>query len=367
MKSPRVSIIISAYNAMKYLPATVNSVRQQTFSNFEVLIFNNGSIFNHGSFDHINKSFQCLRDLRFKLISYPSLGISETLNLGITKARGEYVAFLDADDLWHPRKLQKQVSCFDRHPEIGLVHSWLKLIDNWGNFTGRVLKNNLSGWVEPKILERNQICSPSVMIRRRCFDSVGLFDPQLRTAQYWDMWIRLSRRYPFMAIAEPLTYCRQYQDRISKNWLVMETSLQATIEKAYAVVPSELLYLKNLSYAYVSLHLAEKVLQSKNPDSVIAHNYCRQALEHSPHIGFSTEFLQLSLAVMILHYLKSDRYQQLVLWIQTTRVFFQAIAKKGKFHIRSFWTWMMEEVEPLSSCYRRKIRHLKRLFTDSNY
>ena len=363
MKSPRVSIIISAYNATKYLPATVNSVLQQTFSNFEVLIFNNGSS------DNIAQWFQCLRDLRlrdlrFKLISQQYLGIFETRNLGITAARGEYVAFLDADDLWHPRKLQKQVSCFEHYPEVGLVHSWLKLIDSWGNSTGRVVKNNLSGWVEPKILKRNQIGSQSVMIRRRCFDSVGLFDPQLGTAQDWDMWIRLSRRYPFMSLAEPLTYSRQHPDRFSKNLLMMETSFQVTIEKAYAVVPSGLLYLKNLSYAHVSLFLAEKVLQSKDPDSVIAQNYCRQALEQSPHIGCSAEFLQLSLAVMMLHYLKSDRYKQLVLWFQATRVLLQAIANKGKIHTRSFLTWMLEEEASLSYWIRRKIKHLKRLITN---
>ena len=353
MKSPKVSIIISAYNAMKYLPATVNSVLQQTFADFEVLIFNDGSS------DKIVKWFHRLKDRRLKFISQAHLGISQTLNLGIIKARGEYVAFLDANDLWHPCKLQKQVSCLEHYPEIGLVHSWLMLIDNWGNFTGRVVKNDLSGWVEPKILERNQIGSPSVMIRRRCFDFVGLFDPQLQTTQDWDMWIRMSRRYQFMALPEPLVYYRQHQNNISKNWLVMETSFQATIEKAYANVSPELLHLKHRSYAHVSLYLAEKVLQSKKPDPVIANNYCRQALEHSPHIGFSREFLQMSLAVITLNCLKSDRYKQLLLLIQTTRRWLLAIAYKFKIYTHNWLTWTLKEDRINFWQYRKIKRHGK--------
>ena len=349
MKSPTVSIIISAYNGIKYLPATVNSILQQTFSDFEVLIVN------HGRFDNIVEWFNRLRDRRFKLISQGNLGVSKTLNLGIIEARGEYVAFLDAEDLWHPSKLQKQVFCFDHYPGIGLVHSWMMLIDNWGNPTGRILQNNLSGWVEPKILERNQIGSSSVMVRRRCFDSVGLFAPQLQTTQDWDMWIRMSRCYQFMAIAEPLVYYRQNQDSIRKNWLLMETNFQTTIEKAYADAPEELSYLKHRSYAHISLDLAWKVLQSQEPDPVIAHNYCRQALEHYPYIGFSPEFLQVSLAVLTLNCLKSDRYNQLLLLIQAIQLWLRAISDKFQIYTQGLLTWMLEEEDNISFWQHRKI------------
>jgi glycosyltransferase involved in cell wall biosynthesis len=208
MNSPKVSVIIPAYNAMTYLPVTIDNLVRQTFTDFEVLIVNDGSSDNIVEwFSQISDSpYKSKAHRRLRLISQSNQGISQTRNLGIMEAKGEYVAFLDADDLWHPSKLQKQVSCLDRYPEISLVHSWLLLIDKLGKSTGKVLKYNLSGWVEPQLLERNQIGSPSVMIRRRCFDSVGLFDPKLRAIEDWDMWIRMSRRYQFMAIAEPLTY-----------------------------------------------------------------------------------------------------------------------------------------------------------------
>ncbi len=339
MNSPKVSVIIPAYNAMTYLPVTIDNLVRQTFTNFEVLIVNDGSS------DDIVEWFSSLSDRRLRLISQANRGISQARNLGIIEAKGEYVAFLAANDLWHPSKLQKQVFCLDRYPHISLVHSWLVLIDRVGKSTGQVLKYNLSGWVEPQLLERNQIGSPSVMIRRRCFDSVGLFDPKLRTIEDWDMWIRMSRRYQFMAIAEPLTYYRQYADRMSKNWLVAETNFHRTIEKAYAAAPAEWLHLKSRSYAYADLCLAWQVLHSKHKDKnvVIANNYRRQALQHSARVGFSGEFMRVSLAIMALCWLKSDRYNRLLLFLQQIRRWLQAIASKTRRYASILLIWMLEE------------------------
>ena len=339
MNSPKVSVIIPAYNAMTYLPVTIDNLIRQTFTNFEVLIVNDGSS------DDIVEWFSQVCDRRLRLISQANQGISQTRNRGIIEAKGEYVAFLDADDLWHPSKLQKQVSCLDSYPQISLVHSWLLLIDKLGRSTGKVLKYNLSGWVEPQLLERNQIGCQSVMIRRRCFDFVGLFDPKLRTIEDWDMWIRMSRRYQFMAIAEPLTYYRQHVDSMTNNWLIVETNFHTTIEKAYAAAPEAWLHLKGRSYAYANLCLAWQVLQSKHKDKdiVIANNYRRQALEHSPRVGFSGEFIRVSLAIMALCWLKSDRYNQLLLFLQRIRRWLGAISCKTKLYTSILLAWILEE------------------------
>lgn len=124
------------------------------------------------------------------------------------------------------------------------------------------------------------------------------------------MWIRLSR-----------------QHRVSENWLTREIQLQTTIEKAYQNVPHELLTLKNYSYAYSSLSLAWQVLRHQDTDPVIADNYRRQALEHSLRIGFEPKFLQVSLAVLTMRCLKSDRYRRLIELLQAFRNGLQIIFK----------------------------------------
>lgn len=336
IKSPIVSVIISAHNRTKYLSAMVDSVLKQTFSDFEVLIF-------HDDNSHDVEWLSLLHDERLKLISQDNLGVAQAFNLGIIEGRGKYIAFLDDGYLWHPHKLQKQVLSLDHYPEIGLVHSWLMLIDQWGKSTGKILKHDLSGWIESEILERNQIGYQSVMVRRRCFDVVGLFDSQLQITPDWDMWIRLSRRFQFMAIAESLVYYRQQENISFKNWLVMETDFQTTIEKAYANAPDELVDLKYRSYANASLCLAWQVLQSQEPDPVIADNYCRQALEHSPVIGFSRDFFQVSMAVLMMRYLKSDRYYQLLLWTRANRSWLRAIINKFRRYAHNLLNWILEE------------------------
>ncbi len=193
-------------------------------------------------------------------------------------------------------------------------------------------------------------------MRRHCLDTVGLFNPQLQTIQDWDMWIRLSRRYQFMAIAEPLVFCQQHQDNIKEHWLTIETNLQTTIEQAYAYAPAKLLALKRLSYAYASLYLARQVLANQESDPVIAHHYCRQALEHDPNISFAPDFWQVSLAVMMLHYSKSDRYHRLRLFMQTTQLRVTAIIKGFKVFSNSLLNWVLEEDDTIIFEENREIK-----------
>ncbi|MDJ0590700.1 MAG: glycosyltransferase [Pleurocapsa sp. MO_226.B13] len=337
IKPPVVSIIVLVGNKNKYFSETINSILQQTFSDFEVLIFNCGNSQN------LVKWFNRQSDPRLKLFLPTNLAPATVFNLGIKMSKGDYLTFLEVDNIWHPQKLEKQVFCFNCYPAVGLVHSWLMQIDNRSQSFGKVIKQHLSGWVESEILKRNQIDSETVMIRRCCFDKVGLFDPKLPTTLDWDMWIRLSRYYQFMTIAEPLVYYRQHQDRVRESWLAMEPDLQATIEKAYQNVPTKLLTLKDRSYAYASLGLAWQVLQNQNPDPSIADNYCRQALEHFPGIGFSQEFFLASLAVLARYFYQNLRHNHWLLVIENSGTWLTIIFHKFKISAVAFWIWMLEE------------------------
>ena len=337
IESPTVSVIILATNENKYLLETINSVQQQTFADFEILICHSGSSL------YLAKWFSNQKDRRLRLLLKKDLDIIEVLNLGIQEVKGEYIAFLKADDLWHPNKLKKQVFYLEHYSAIGLVHSWLTVVDRETKPVGKIFKNELYGWVESEIVERNQIGFSSVIVRQHCLYMVGLFNPHLKTSSDWDMWIRLSRCYQFMAIAEPLVYYRQVQHKTRDSWLDAEKDFQAIIEKAYQDIPNKLLPLKARSYSYASLSLAWQVLHNQNSDPAIAYHYCRQALEHYPPISFSLEFLELSVAVATLHWLKSDRYLLLLSLIKIIRSWLQIALRKFQLSSYSLLNWMLQE------------------------
>src|SRR4028119_2409178 len=136
---PKVSVIIPAYNAMAYLPETLESVLNQTFTDFEVLIINDGSS------DGIVEWASEIKDSRVKLISQENQGLSGARNTGIWSSQGEYLAFLDADDIWEPTKLEKQVQCLEEDNNIGLVSSWVSSINESGDILETYKISNFTG------------------------------------------------------------------------------------------------------------------------------------------------------------------------------------------------------------------------------
>jgi glycosyltransferase involved in cell wall biosynthesis len=288
---PQVSVIIPAYNAMTYLPETVESVLKQTFTNFEVLIIDDGSS------DNIVEWVSGLSDPRVKLISQENQGVSVARNTGIARAQGEYVAFLDADDLWQPTKLEKQVHYLEGNPAVSLVHTWMVLVDERCKSTGRVMTSNAECDAWKQLLEQNTVLTSSVMVRHCCFETVGTFNQNLRAVEDWDVWIRIASCYRFALIKEPLVLYRQHPSNTTKNWQVLEQDFRLVIEKAFHSAPSELMYLKNRSYGYANLYLAWKTLQTSNRDCKQALHFRQQALLHYPQLRYSRQYIRLSLAI----------------------------------------------------------------------
>lgn len=309
---PKVSVIIPAYNAMTYLPETLSSVLEQTFSNFEVLIVNDGSS------DHIEEWASKLTP-RVQLIAQANQGPSAARNTGIAMAKGEYIAFVDADDLWEPTKLEKQVRCLDDNPTVGLVYNWTSIVDEQGKATGRVITSDAQGDVLRQILERNIIYCPSVMVRRCCFDMVGLFEPDLRFNEDWEMWIRIASHYHFAVTKEPLVHYRQHPKNSSKNWKLMEEGYRLVIEKAFESVPSELEYLKNHSYGHANLSLAWKTLQSREKDYKLAIHFRDRAISYYPQLRFSKEYIRLSLAIALMRHFGAEGYSKVLKLAYTLR------------------------------------------------
>jgi hypothetical protein len=313
--APKVSIVIPAYNAMTYLPDTLASVFQQTFSDFEVLLVDDGST------DRLQTWVaQTVFDRRVKLISQPNQGLSAARNTGITHSQSEYIAFLDADDLWHPTKLAQQVQWLDAHPPIGLIYNQTAQIDSAGTPTGRVLGTEIAGNILPQMLQRNIIdCPSSVVVRGQCFDRVGLFDRTLRSVEDWDMWIRIAAIYPVAVICQPLVYYRQHPSNMSKNWRVMEQSFDRVITKAFASAPPEFQALKPQSLGSAAVVLAWKALQSQDRDCQLARKFQHQAIAHNPKLRTSGENLRLTIAILTLKWLGADGYSRFLSIVHAVR------------------------------------------------
>ncbi|BAT54331.1 putative glycosyl transferase [Nostoc sp. NIES-3756] len=301
---PKVSVVIPAYNAMKYLPATVESVLQQTFSDIEVLIINDGST------DNIIEWTAQITDPRVRVISQENKGLSGARNTGITNSCGEYIAFIDADDLWLPTKLEKQVKCLDDSPQAGLVYTWTAWTDESGKPTGVIVASNVEGYVWEQMVVNDKISNgSSAMVRRICFDQVGLFDTELTSSEDRDMWIRLAAHYHFAVVKEPLTLYRRHSQSMSKNRPKMLKNIRRVFEKTFASVPTELLYLRNRSYGWINLYTAWTCMDEKDYKEAI--QYRRQALLHYPQLVFTNYFLRLSLAILIMQVLGSQGYENL--------------------------------------------------------
>jgi len=312
---PKVSVIIPAYNVMKYLPETLETLFRQTFRDFEVVIVNDGSS------DGIENWATQVTDPRLKLISQENRGATGARNTGIAHAQGDYIAFLDADDLWEPTKLAKQVTILDENAEVGLVYTWVALTDEQGNLTGRLFKPIAEGDVWCQLTEHNIVeCGSVALVRRACFETVGVFDCNLRSfVEDWDMWLRIAARYPFKVVKESLVYYRQISTSGSKNWQGMEQSFQMVIEKAFDAAPSNLLPLKKRSYGNANLCLAWKSLQSVSKDYLQASHFLQQALTHYPRLRFSKEYLRLSLAIALMRWFGPDGYQNFLSRIYALR------------------------------------------------
>ncbi len=255
---PKVSVIIPAYNAGKYIAETMDSVLVQTYSDFEIIVVDDGSKDQTVS---IVKQFKIKYPEKVKLIQKENGGPASARNAGIKVAVGEYIAFIDADDLWLPQKLEKQVRYFETQPsQVGIVYTDARSFDKdgiWINkyypkFNGKIYKELLNSML-PNL---------SVMVRKECFQNVGYFEEALDIIEDHDMWLRISMKYEVLCLDEMLSLYRQHSQgrskEIEKTWSrslrVMEKHLKMVagnieLEKAVKNVFSERLY--NFGHSYL--------------------------------------------------------------------------------------------------------------------
>ncbi len=203
---PVVSVIIPTFNREKFIGAAIQSVLEQTFQNFEIIVVNDGST--DGTAEVI-KSFPADK-LRY--IYQPNHGRSNARNHALRLSTGHYIAFLDSDDLYLPGKLELQVSYLDAHPDVDMVYTSAYCMDENGNPINRRYDAKVSGRIYQDIafFVPVTITLPTVMARREVFDKVGDFDEKMERFEDTDMWRRISKYYFVGAISEPTCKLRTH-------------------------------------------------------------------------------------------------------------------------------------------------------------
>jgi glycosyltransferase involved in cell wall biosynthesis len=290
--TPKVSVIVPAYNAMSFLPQALDSVLNQTFQDFEVLIVDDGSS------DHITTWAAEITHSNVKLISQPNQGQSVARNTGIRLTRSEYIAFLDADDLWEPTKLEKQVSAFIDNPELGLVDTWVFLVDEQDKILSQTEVYYDEGNVWLQMLEVNLVmCGSSPMVRRQCFETVGYFEHTLKGPEDWHMWTRIAARYPFKIICEPLVHYRKHPNSTSRNLELMISNIIKAIEDLFASVPVQLQWKKRRAYGRAYLYIAS--LAEKNNNYRQASYFFWRALLTYPQFCLSKDKVKFIIKALI--------------------------------------------------------------------
>ncbi|TKB23960.1 glycosyltransferase [Desulfopila sp. IMCC35006] len=215
-KIPEVSVVITCFNYGRYLEGCLCSVLAQTYEDYEIIVVDDGSTDNT---PQIMTRFADVRNLVY--IRQDNSGQANSKNKGIKNARGRYVAFLDADDLWEKDKLAKQVRLFE-NKAVGVVYSRARVIDKNGhsvtfNFSLQYLTPR-SGMVSRWLLFDNFIPFSSSIVRKECIERLGAFDETLSMGIDWDLWLRISTQYEFDFVDESLfAYRIGHSDQMSKN------------------------------------------------------------------------------------------------------------------------------------------------------
>lgn len=211
MGKPRVSVIITAYNASGFVADAIESVLQQTFQDFELIVIDDGSTDNTADVcgryaDKIRYEFQ------------ENSGSAAARNAGIRVARGEYIAFLDADDIWLPDKLGRQLTRLDIEKDICWAYSDFHVVDSQSNevlYRASQLVRRPDGDVLEQLMMGNVIAPSCVIIHRKVFGDVGVFDtsPLRRISEDWELFMRIAGQYPILYIEKPLVRIRQHTSR----------------------------------------------------------------------------------------------------------------------------------------------------------
>ncbi len=220
--SPLVSVVVPAYNCAPYIELTLDSALTQDYPNKEIIVVNDGST------DTTRAILERYKD-HIRIIDQPNAGVATARSNGVAAARGDYIAFLDADDYWYPGKLTMQVAYLESHPSVGIAyHGWMVWkadangrflvppapVTDFNDFS---IDASSSGWVYNNLFFDCIIHTTTAMVRRDVARQIGAFDPTLRIGEDYEYWIRASRIAPIHKLKAVLSLYRIHESSITKK------------------------------------------------------------------------------------------------------------------------------------------------------
>jgi len=225
---PKASVVIVTYNRSHLVGGAITSVLNQTFQDYEIIVVDDASTDNTGE---IVRAFD---DKRITYIRHETnKKVASARNTGVQNAKGEYIAFLDDDDEWLPQKLKKQVDLLNSSPPlVGAVYTGFRKIDRT---TGKTLFQAVPvkrGNIFQDLFIENWVGTAStVLIRKECFQKVGMFDEKMFFGEDWDMWIRIAREFHIDYISEPLVKYYVHDTKLSTNYGIIIKGREAYLKK----------------------------------------------------------------------------------------------------------------------------------------
>jgi glycosyltransferase involved in cell wall biosynthesis len=214
---PTIEVIIPAYNAAKYLPIAIESVMAQTFEDWGILLVDDGSTDNTAE---IVAPYIERLGPKIKYIKQPNAGLPAARNTAIRNSTAEFLALLDADDIWLPCRLAESLKSFENKPRVGLSYSFVSLIDENGEIL-KVFDNiqpHAEGNIAPYIYTRDvQLPCPTITFRRSCIDEVGFFDETMRATEDRDLWLRIALKYEIGLVRTVLALYRTSPDSMTRD------------------------------------------------------------------------------------------------------------------------------------------------------
>lgn len=215
-----VSVVVPTYNCEPYIRQTLGSVMAQTMPDWELIVVDDGST------DH-TVALATGMDPRIRVLRQANAGVCAARNHGYQVSSGRFVCFMDHDDYWFAEKLERQLAWMQRMPELGVVYS---TCIRWHAVNGRfpepeslrpqgvpdVLDEDFTGWVYHQFMRDSCALTSSALIRREALERCGLFDINLAYSEDWDLFLRISRQFPFAQMHWPTTLYRQHQKQGSR-------------------------------------------------------------------------------------------------------------------------------------------------------
>ncbi len=229
-----ISVVIPTYNRKEKTLRAVNSVLEQNIDNLEIIVVDDGS--NDGTYEYLIE-----KDLPIKVITKENGGVSSARNIGIKHSAGNYIAFLDSDDIWLPHKLEKQIRVFEENPDISLVYT-----DQYLNIDGKNLEQTRfernapnKRMSLPGFVDYTPIHTSTVLVKKEVLDKVGNFSEELKVHEDSELWNRISDYGEFGYVEEPLSV---YYWESSAEHITAEKNKKKFIENGRKYLE---LYIKN--------------------------------------------------------------------------------------------------------------------------